>query len=85
MFNVHTTFITTSAGIVLCIVDPPGGVESRENRRHIGDYAWSGMSLTAAWQQEAGDVELRCNSTKEWHSGTPEINAIKVGSLHYSF
>jgi hypothetical protein len=22
--------------------------------------------------------------TMEWHSGTPEMNAIKVGSLHYS-
>jgi len=82
--NVHTTFIVTDPGSVLCVIDPPGGLESQANRTYIGAYAWSGLSMTYAFQG-SGDVELKCIADKQWHPGTPEMNAIKVASLHSAF
>ena len=68
---------------MLCILDSTSGGESRENRTYIGAYAWSGMALTGAWLHSSGAVELKCVSSRQWHSGTPEMNAIKVGALRY--
>src|SRR5215210_3382459 len=82
--NVHTTFIVTDPGSVLCVIDPPGGLESQANRTYIGAYAWSGLSMTYAFQG-SGDVELKCIADKQWHPGTPEMDAIKFASLHNEF
>jgi hypothetical protein len=82
--NVHTTFVTTDPGEVLCILSSGGSQQGHENRTYIGAYAWSGMAMTGAWFQ-GGDanVELRCLSSKQWHPGTPDMVATKVASLHY--